>query len=145
MSVEESLRVFDEIEKAVNARDWNRFDELHAESVVDYSPQNPEGTKGIDAHRESMQNLFGAFPDARVEKTSAFGQGEWAVVELTFAGTHTGPLMGPGGQEIPPTNKAAQLKVCSVNKVEGGKIAEEHTYFDQLTMLAQLGITPEGD
>ncbi|MCJ2531691.1 MAG: ester cyclase, partial [Candidatus Thermoplasmatota archaeon] len=104
MSVEENLRVFDEIEKAINARDWNRFDELHAESVVDYSPQNPEGLKGIDAHRESVQNLFNAFPDARMEQKSAFGQGDWAVVELTFTGTHKGPLAGPGGQTIQPTN-----------------------------------------
>jgi predicted ester cyclase len=145
MSVEESLRVFDEVQKAIDARDWNRFDELHAESVVDYSPANPEGTKGIDAHREAMQNLFNAFPDAHVERTSSFGQGDWAVVELTFSGTHKGPLTGPGGETIEPTNKPAQVKVCSVNKIEGGKITEEHTYFDQLTMLAQLGLAPEGD
>ncbi len=30
-------------------------------------------------------------------------------------------------------------------KLEGGKLTEEHNYFDMLGMMAQLGVAPEGD
>ncbi len=145
MSVEDNLRVIDEIEKAVNARDWTRFDELHAESIVEYSPQKPEPSKGIDAHRESMQGLITAFPDMRAENVRAFGQGDWVCTEISFTGTHKGPLAGPGGQTIPATNKPVRMTLCGVAKIEGGRITEEHNYFDLLGMMAQLGLAPEGD
>ncbi len=145
MSVESNLRIMDEIEKAVNARDWERFEELHSESVVEYSPQKPEGSKGIAAHRESVEGLFNAFPDMRGKVTRTFGQGDWVSAEIEFTGTHKGPLNGPGGETIPPTNKPLRMTVSSVVKVEGGRITEEHTYFDMFGMMAQLGLAPQGD
>ncbi len=145
MSMEDNLRVFDEIEKAVNAKDWKRFDELHAESVVDYSPENPEGSKGIDAHLASVQNLFNAFPDWRTKKERSFGQGDWVCIIWTGTGTHTGPFAGPGGQTIPPTNKPVRWTLCQVGKIEGGKITEEHNYYDALGMMVQLGLAPQWD
>lgn len=46
MSVEENLRVDREAIEAFNARDWDRFDQLHSESVVVHSPGSPEPAKG---------------------------------------------------------------------------------------------------
>ncbi len=145
MSVEDNIQVLREIEKAVSARDWERFDELHSESVVEYSPQKPEGSKGIAAHRESIENLFTACPDMRAEMTHAFGQGDWVFAEITMTGTHTGPFKGPGGQTIPATNKPIRMDMGGAVKVEGGKITEEHNYFDLLGLLMQLGLAPQGD
>ncbi len=34
MSVEENLRVIEGVDEAFNARDWESFDDRHAESVV---------------------------------------------------------------------------------------------------------------
>lgn len=110
-----------------------------------YSPQTPEPTKGIAPHRESMQGLLTAFPDMQMTEEQSFGQGDWMCVTWTATGTHTGPLAGPGGQTIPPTGKPVRLDLCGVAKVEGGKITEEHNYFDLLGMMAQLGLAPEGD
>ncbi len=145
MSVEDNIQVIKEIEKAVNARDWERFDELHSESILEYSPQKPEGSKGIVAHRESLQDLFAAFPDMRAEMGHAFGQGDWVFVQIAMTGTHKAPLKGPGGQTIQATKKPVRLNVGSAVKIEGGKIMEEHNYFDLLGMMAQLGLTPQAD
>lgn len=145
MGVEDNIGLFEELVKVINGRDWTRFRELHAESILDHSPVNPEPVKGVEAHLESIQNFFTAFPDAKIEMTRAFGQGDWVVTELTFSGTHTGPLAGLGAEPVPPTNRAIRIDVCGVNKVEGGKVTEEHNYYDLLGMMNQLGLLPEGN
>ncbi len=63
-------------------------------------------------------------------------------MEYTITGTHTGPLMGPGGETIPATNKPIRIQGLTVSKFEGGEITEEHDYSDQLGMMAQLGLAP---
>lgn len=142
MSVEENLRVDREAVEAFNARDWDRFDEIHAESVVVHGPGSPKPTKGRDAHRKFVKGFVTAFPDLQFKEERSFGQGDWACTVMVGTGTHTGPLEGPGGQTIPATNKPVRLPFCEVSRIEGGEIAEEHAYFDLLGMMAQLGVAP---
>jgi steroid delta-isomerase-like uncharacterized protein len=142
MSVEENMRVIEAAFEAFNARDWDRFDELHAESLVVSGPDSPEPVKGRPAHREWAEGLVTAFPDIRVERQRAFGAGDWVCEEIAAAGTHNGPLKGPGDQTIPATGKLVRLTFCAVTKVEGGQITEEHGYYDRLGMMAQLGLAP---
>jgi ketosteroid isomerase-like protein len=52
-------------------------------------------------------------------------------------GTHTGPL-GP----IPATGKSAEVVVCDIVEIRDGKIYREREYYDQLTMMQQLGVMP---
>lgn len=124
-------------------RNWNVFDAAHAESVVVYSPMTPEPTKGREAHLTAVRGMAEAFPDAKVEETGIFGSGDWICAEQVMTGTHTGLLTGSGGQEVPATNRPIRLNMLTVGKVVNSGIAEEHVYFDNLGLLAQLGILPE--
>ena len=142
MSVEENLQVIDADFEAINAQDWDRFLGLHSESHVLYAPDSPEPRKGREALREWIQGYATAFPDLRVETVRSFGQGDWVCVEWVVTGTHTGPLMGPGGETIPATNKTARVPGSSVFKVEGGEITEDREYYDLLGLMAQLGLVP---
>ena len=144
MSVEENIRVVRATIEAINARDWDGFDSVHAESVVVSTPQTPEPTKGRAAHRESVQVFTTAFPDLRIEEERIFGQGDWLCSERIATGTHKGPLRGAGGQTVPATGKPVRVGLVEVSKVEGGEITEERLYFDLLGMMAQLGLAPEG-
>ncbi|UCG69833.1 MAG: ester cyclase [Thermoplasmata archaeon] len=141
MSVEENLKVIKAVDEASASRDWEAFASHHTEDVISYSPMRPEPTKGITAHREVVQGLYNTFPDAKLTRDQIFGQGDWAYVGYTLTGTHKGPLQGPGGKTIPPTNKSVKIPLGSALRFEKGKIAEEHIFFDRLTMLAQLGVT----
>jgi steroid delta-isomerase-like uncharacterized protein len=140
MKVEENLKVIESVDEAFNNRDWAAFSERHTENVVSHSPTHAEPTKGIKAHRESLQGLLDAFPDFQMKRVRSFGQGDWVCATYMFTGTHKGPLKGPGGKTIPPTNKSIRIEFASALKFENGKIAEEHIYYDRLEMLAQLGI-----
>ncbi len=143
MTVEENIRVSEDLMAAFNARDWDRFAESYAESVVFHTPTNPEPVKGRAALVEQVQEDFAnPFPDARVEDIRTFGQGDWVAMEFTGTGTNTGPLKGPGGETIPATNKSARIPFCIVSKLEGGKITESHQYLDLVGLMAQLGLGP---
>src|ERR1051325_6882613 len=49
-----------------------------------------------------------AFPDNHIQPVSIVEEGEVAVLEAVFEGTHTAPLNAPGGA-IPPTGKRVRI------------------------------------
>ncbi len=71
------------------------------------------------------------------------GQGR-LVDEVVARFTHTIPMdwMLPG---IPPTGKRVEIALLVVVQFDGDKIAHEHLYWDQASVLVQLGLLqPEG-
>ncbi len=144
MSVEDNLRLADASTKALNDHDVERFLSLHLVSVIQRDPQNAEPTKGREAIRAGLEPLLRAFPDFRVVKERAFGEGDWIVVQGHGLGTHKGPLEVPGGQSIPATNRTIRLPYAFIAKVDGGKFAETNLYYDQMAMMAQLGLAQQG-
>jgi len=56
-----------------------------------------------------------------------------------YSGTHTGPLVGPGGT-IPATGRAFSFPFCDVLRAREGKFVSHHIYWDNVTFLAQLGL-----
>ena len=60
---------------------------------------------------------------------------------MRFTGTHTGPLVGPGGQ-LPPSGKRIDLQAADFLTVSNGQITSWHVYFDTGTFMGQLGLSP---
>ena len=56
---------------------------------------------------------------------------------VPFTGTNTGP------GDFPPTGKAVEFKGSSFGHYAGGKLVEEHVYFDGFDMMSQLGLVPD--
>ncbi len=128
--------------EAYNAHDWDRVFDLYAESIVNYAPNLPEPTKGLAALREWFEATETGFPDHRMEKVRAFGQGDYVCLEIIWKGTHKGPIRGMKGETIPATNKSVQYPATIVFKIEEGKVTEDHVSWDQLAMFSQLGLAP---
>lgn len=143
MSIEENIELVRGGFEAFNNQDWDRFFAFGAESIVTTAPDLEEPVKGLEAYKERFDTNAEAFPDQHLETRQIFGQGDWVVMEGVFTGTHRGAFPGPGGQEVAPTNKRVELPVALVFKVEGGKVTEEHDYYDSLSFLGQLGLAPE--
>lgn len=63
------------------------------------------------------------------------------IEEALYRFTHTIEMnwMLPG---IAPTNKPVELAMVGIIEFRDGKIASEHLYWDQASILAQLGIIP---
>ena len=102
------------------------------------------GRKGV---RDFYANhLVGKFfpPDVEMIGVSQTIGDDQIVDELVIRFTHTTVIewMLPG---IAPTGKKVEAAFAVIVKVENGKIAHEHIYWDQASVLAQLGlIDPKG-
>jgi carboxymethylenebutenolidase len=73
-----------------------------------------------------------------VPVSRTIGQGR-LVEEMVFRFTHTIPMdwMLPG---IPPTGKRVEIALLVVVQFDGDKLAHEHLYWDQASVLVQLGL-----
>jgi len=143
MSVEENLKVLDAATKALNDRDLDRFESMHLNSVIQRDPRHSEPMKGPKAIRASLEPFMKAFPDIRLVTERQFGAGDWVTQLSHMQATHTGPLEVPRGSTIPATNKSVRIPVALVTRLEGGKFAEINLYFDQMGLMAQLGLAPQ--
>jgi steroid delta-isomerase-like uncharacterized protein len=128
--------------EAGNAQDWPRFKATLADGVVYDEVGTGRKLKGADQWVEAYQGWFQAFPDVKGNITNAFASGDTAIVELTWDGTQTGPLVGPAGT-IPPSGKRQKTRATLVLTIDDGKIKEAHHYFDMLSLLQQIGATPK--
>jgi carboxymethylenebutenolidase len=102
------------------------------------------GRKGVrDFYANHLVGKF--FPsDVEMIPVSQTIGNDQIVDELVIRFTHTQVIewMLPG---IAPTGKKVEMAVAVIVKVEKGKIAHEHIYWDQASVLAQLGlIDPKG-
>jgi steroid delta-isomerase-like uncharacterized protein len=91
-----------------------------------------EGREAIAAHAEAYMR---AIPDCRLVVRSAAEDGDAAVIEWTFRGTHTGDLPG-----LPAQGEEVALDGVSVCALEGGLIREERVYWDAATLMAGAGV-----
>jgi predicted ester cyclase len=106
-------------------------------------PAQPPTNGIIDAHRKEGEYSFSAFPYNHVQNDPYkvfFAQGDWTCSIAEFTGTHKGPMMGPGGKMIPPTNKKFKVDFCTVAHWKNGKIVEEDLFYDVVGMMTQLGL-----
>lgn len=58
-------------------------------------------------------------------------------MHVTFKHTHEVPWMLPG---VPPTGKRVEVMVVSIVNVRAGKLYSEHVYWDQASVLFQIGL-----
>jgi steroid delta-isomerase-like uncharacterized protein len=78
-----------------------------------------------------------AFPDQRNELIALHHADDAVIVEFDLLGTHLGPLRG-----IPATGRSFRTRMTAFFIFAGERIACERVYFDQLSILRQLGLVP---
>ncbi len=129
---------------AFNAHDADALAALDDSNVV-YTAPGPTGRaeyRGRDAGHEYNQNWFDAFPDAKITVSTEVLADDCIVQEGTFQGTNTGAWKAEGAG-MPATGKTVTGSYCLVSKVKDGLIVSGNLYFDQLELMAQLGLIPE--
>lgn len=78
-------------------------------------------------------------PDTTLVAVSRTIGEEQLVDEMIFSFTHTEemPWMLPG---IAPTNKRVEIPLVAIVRFRDGKLAHEHIYWDQASVLKQIGL-----
>jgi steroid delta-isomerase-like uncharacterized protein len=127
--------------EAFNLGDKQRFGaNLTPDSVYRELATGREA-RGVDEGTNTSFSWRDAFPDAHGEITNSFASGDQAMLQITWTGTHKGDLVSPAGT-IPATGKRVTIPACQVITIHDGKIVRTDHYFDLMTMLVQLGVTP---
>ena len=128
---------------AFNAHDLPKVAGFYRPDVVLVTPDAGE-LKGREQAVEWERGFIEAFPDVSIEITASYESGDTAIVEWVFHGTNTGPLPLPGGETLPATGKQVSVRGTDIATVVDGAVASLHTYWDQVELLTQLGLMPEG-
>jgi hypothetical protein len=86
-----------------------------------------------------------AFSDVVVEVTPLDVGGEHACVEWRATMTHTGPIALADGAALDATGLRITVNGVAVAEFHRGRICSVRQYWDQLSVLEQLGLVPERD
>lgn len=140
----------------------NIWEEHTKYEFTELSPQKTVDTMVEDAYVNHIPTLTGGHgkqdllhfyanyfigknpPDTKMTTLSTTIGNDSLVAELHTTLTHTCeiPYMLPG---IPPTYKKLELVIVVIVQFEGDKLKHEHIYWDQGSVLVQLGlIDPSG-
>lgn len=99
------------------------------------------GGSGRDELREFYSKRFipQMPPDTEMTPISRTIGEDQIVDEMVFKFTHTIPMdwILPG---IPPTGKRVEIPLVAIVRVKDGKLAHEHIYWDQASVLVQIGL-----
>jgi steroid delta-isomerase-like uncharacterized protein len=90
---------------------------------------------GEAAVRSYYEETRRAFPDQRNELVSLRHADDAVIVEFDLLGTHLGPL-----RSLPPTGRSFRARMTAFFIFEGEQIVSERVYFDQATIMRQLGV-----
>lgn len=119
-----------------------RFDDLPTLVADDAEVVMPGGMRfrGPVELRPMLETYRTGFPDVHHETVAVVETGDSIAIELRIVMTHTGVFATPMG-DLPPTGRAVTLDACDVVRVgPDGKVISWHSYFDQASLMDQLGI-----
>ncbi|HZO08483.1 MAG TPA: nuclear transport factor 2 family protein [Myxococcota bacterium] len=88
--------------------------------------------------------IFSMPPDMELVAVSRTVGADHVIEESVLRFTHSVEIdwMLPG---VAPTGRRVEIAVCSVVKMEGERVAHEHIYWDQASVLVQIGLLEAGE
>ena len=128
--------------EAFNSGDWEQMGGLLASDARYHEFGTERVIEGPEQIIEAFKGWKTAFPDAAGTVTSSVAGGDTAVLEVTWKGTHTGPLTTAAGT-IPASGKHQETPAAIFYVFEGPKIRASRHYFDAMTLLKQIGAEPK--
>lgn len=120
-------------EQAFNGRELAALDAVTAPGFVNHNalPGTPPGAEG---HRQVVERLWKAFPDARFEIEHLARDGDTVICVGTMSGTHRGTLLG-----VPATGRRVEWRQCHLYRFDdSGRAVEHDAIRDDVSLLRQF-------
>jgi steroid delta-isomerase-like uncharacterized protein len=123
----------------INAGDDDGFGDLVSDDFVDH-----EELPGLAPTKDGVKTFFrmyrAAFPDLTMTPEDVLPSGDKVVARVRATGTHEGEFMG-----MPATGKSFDVQLVDIIRFGDDGLAREHWgVFDQMAMMQQLGVIPDG-
>jgi steroid delta-isomerase-like uncharacterized protein len=126
--------------EAFNRRDFTAMTRHYADRIAwtDHA-QRRTFTTPQEFREDFLAGWVGASSDIRITDPRYLDAGRTAVCTFTVVGTHDGAL-GP----LPPTGRQFALALCELWHFDpGGRVVGGDLYYDQVSLLTQLGLMPQ--
>ncbi len=120
-----------------NTGNFELATQVYSEQVERTDPNIAQPIRGRQQVLNYIAEIRTGFPDFTIEIKRRIIEGDQAASEWTCTGTHKGSFQG-----IPPTGRRVNISGASLSTIQDGKIAAERAYFNQLSLLQQLGVAP---
>jgi steroid delta-isomerase-like uncharacterized protein len=89
----------------------------------------------LDEDQAALKGWHQAFPDLAIVPEKLIAEGDLVTIYWIARGTNTGT-----GNGLPATGKKAEQAGITIWRIVNGKIKEEWSAFDQLSLMQQLGL-----
>jgi steroid delta-isomerase-like uncharacterized protein len=89
----------------------------------------------LDEDQAALKGWHQAFPDLAIVPEKMIAEGDLVTIYWIARGTNTGT-----GNGLPATGKKAEQAGITIWRIANGKIKEEWSAFDQLSLMQQLGL-----
>ena len=86
----------------------------------------------------ALKGWHEAFPDVAIVPEKLMAEGDLVTIYWIARGNNTGT-----GNGLPATGKKVEQSGITIWRIVDGKIKEEWSAFDQLSMMQQLGLLPQ--
>jgi steroid delta-isomerase-like uncharacterized protein len=126
--------------QAFNRRDFEAMTRHYADTIswTDHSQGRTFRTPQ-EFRDDFLAGWVAASTDIRIVDPGYADAGQTTVCTVTVAGTHDGPL-GP----FPATGKEFALPLCELWHFDpSGRVVGGDLYYDQVSLLTQLGLLPQ--
>jgi steroid delta-isomerase-like uncharacterized protein len=120
--------------------DLDTVAEFYAPDYVLHEPTSGE-VRGLEAAREFAATYRVAFPDLETAIEDQVAEGDKVVSRFSGRGTH----LGESEEFGPATGNRIEITGITIDRLVDGKIVEEWTNYDALSLLQQIGLIPEAD
>jgi limonene-1,2-epoxide hydrolase len=123
---------------AYGDKNWDAVRDSVASNVIYDEVATRQLTEGVSHVIAFWKGWATALPDSRATFNNAVAIGNTVILEVTWRGTHTGPLQ-LGERRLEATNRPIELRACQVCELADGKPKVIRQYFDLHTLLQQIG------
>jgi len=133
-----NVQTFKGAHEAFNRRDFDSVVSVMAEDMAYRNHAQNVTFRGRDGFKQFLQGFVAAFSDIQVSEPAYIDAGEIVISQFINRGINDGPL-GP----LPATGRPLELSLCEIFRFnDNGQIMSGDLYYDQLSLLVQLGHAP---
>ena len=109
-------------------------EQLYARDFINHGIHS---NSSLEEDQAALKGWHAAFPDVVIVPEKLIAEDDLVTIYWIAHGTNTGT-----GNGLPATGKKAELAGITIWRIVDGKIKEEWSAFDQLSMMKQLGLIP---
>ena len=124
-------RAFEEI---LSGGRFELAEQLYARDFINHGIHR---NASLEEDQAALKGWHQAFPDVVIVPQKLIAEDDLVTIYWIASGTNTGT-----GNGLPATGKKAGLAGITIWRIVDGKIKEEWSAFDQLSMMQQLGLLP---